>query len=142
MTPGQKAAAAGIAVGLINTVIAAATGASPKEAVLIGVGTGVVVYYIAKRKATAQQQAAARACAQSYTQSMNMRGGTSKAKSRYIAVDAPLDARSQGDASVMLWDTQSNSLVNTNVYDLRRSPTPLSVATYDQISAVYVGNGR
>jgi hypothetical protein len=145
MTPTQKAEIAGITAGILAATIGIATGDSPGKAIAKGVGTGVataaVVYYIAKRKATARQQAAARACAQSYRQSISKSSGSSKAKHRYIAVDVPLDARFQGNASVMLWDTKSNTLVNTNVYDLRRSPSPASVATYDQIPAVYVGKG-
>ena len=41
----------------------------------------------------------------------------------------------------MIWDTQSESLVGNNVYDLASPPARGATAKFDTYSAQYVGNG-
>jgi len=62
---------------------------------------------------------------------------------RYIAVDTPKDKRSAPGTKkdVMIWDTQSESLVGNNVYDVSSPPAVGATAKFDTYSAQYVGNG-
>jgi DNA replication initiation complex subunit (GINS family) len=62
---------------------------------------------------------------------------------RYIAVDTPTDNRSAPGTKkdVMIWDTQNESLVGKNVYDVQAPPKLGSSARFDTYSAQYVGNG-
>jgi hypothetical protein len=62
---------------------------------------------------------------------------------RYIAVDTPKDKRSAPGTKkdVMIWDTQSESLVGNNVYDVASPPARGATAKFDTYSAQYVGNG-
>jgi len=62
---------------------------------------------------------------------------------RYIAVETPKDQRSVPGTKkdVMIWDTQSESLVGNNVYDVANVPAVGATAKFDTYSAQYVGNG-
>lgn len=61
---------------------------------------------------------------------------------RYLAVETIPDARLQGAAAIMLWDTQTEEIVGNQVYDVEAPPPPGEVAMWDTISAQYVGVGR
>lgn len=62
---------------------------------------------------------------------------------RYIAVDTPKDKRSAPGTKkdVMIWDTESETLVGNNVYDVQSPPAVGATAKFDTYSAQYVGNG-
>jgi hypothetical protein len=62
---------------------------------------------------------------------------------RYVAVETPTDKRSAPGTKkdVMLWDTQNESLVGNNVYDVQSSPMLGSINKFDTYSAQYVGTG-
>jgi hypothetical protein len=62
---------------------------------------------------------------------------------RYIAVDTVKDERSSPKAKkvVMIWDTQSESIVGNNIYDLESPPSVGSTAKIETFSAEYVGAG-
>jgi hypothetical protein len=62
---------------------------------------------------------------------------------RYIAVETPMDKKSPPGTKkdVMLWDTQNESLVGNNVYDVTTTPTKGAMNKFDTYSAQYVGNG-
>ena len=160
MSPEQKAAIVGTAVGAATGVYAYNRGSSAQRAAAIGLGVGAAtaaaVYYVAKRRATAAQRKVAYQRAMTYERRLTVskkKSSTTKSrssskpksapkpKSRYVAVETPRDSRSVGSSSVMLWDTQADKLVNTNVYDLRSKPRVGSVATYDEYRAVYVADG-
>ena len=66
-----------------------------------------------------------------------------KKKVRYIAVDTvrSKEAPPKAKKTVMIWDTQSESLANTDVYDLETPPAVGQTAKFDTYSAEYVGNG-
>ena len=66
-----------------------------------------------------------------------------KRKVRYIAVDTvrSKEAPPQAKKSVMIWDTQSESLAATDVYDVAVTPAVGQTAKFDTYSAEYVGNG-
>ena len=66
-----------------------------------------------------------------------------KKKVRYIAVDTvrSKEAPPKAKKTVMIWDTQSESLASTDVYDLEAPPAVGQTAKFDTYSAEYVGNG-
>ena len=66
---------------------------------------------------------------------------TKAKRARYIAVDVPKDHRFKGRKAVMIWDTQSEGLVNNGVYDVATPPPVGSKVTFDTYSTQYVGNG-
>ncbi len=107
-------------------------------------GTGVfmsrlpaVIKILATYEATPEQKAVA--VERAKTAQAAMKG---KKKPRYIAVDTHPDDRAQGSNSVMLWDTQTEEIVGSNVYDVEAPPKIGEVAMWDTLSAQYVGVGR
>ena len=66
-----------------------------------------------------------------------------KKKVRYIAVDTEKNDQTSPKAkkAVMVWDTQSESLVGNSVYDVQSTPSVGSTAKFDTYSAEYVGSG-
>lgn len=62
---------------------------------------------------------------------------------RYVAIETPKDKRSAPGTKkdVMIWDTQNESLVGNNVYDVQSTPTLGSTMKFETYSAQYVGTG-
>jgi outer membrane biosynthesis protein TonB len=62
---------------------------------------------------------------------------------RYIAVDTVKDKRASPTAKkvVMIWDTQSESLVGNNVYDVSNPPPVGAKTKFETYSAEYIGAG-
>jgi hypothetical protein len=62
---------------------------------------------------------------------------------RYIAVETPMDKKSPAGTKkdVMIWDTQNESLVGNNVYDMPNVPAKGAMNKFETYSAQYVGNG-
>ena len=61
---------------------------------------------------------------------------------RIIAVDTEPDDRRQGARTIMLWDTQTEEIVGSKVYDVDTPPKLGDVAMWETYSAQYVGVGR
>ena len=66
-----------------------------------------------------------------------------KLRHRYIAVDTVKDKRaSRGTKKVvMIWDTQSETFVGNNVYDVKSTPSLGSTLVFDTYSSEYAGSG-
>ncbi len=66
-----------------------------------------------------------------------------KRKVRYIAVDTvrSKEAPPRAKKTVMIWDTQSETLANTDAYDIETPPAVGQTAKFDTYSAEYVGSG-
>ena len=148
MTPGQNAAAFGGAAALLGGSIARAAGASTGEAIAIGAVAGAVVaataYVIAKHKATERQRRLAEQRARVYYGRMSaQKKATMKQKKvRYIAVKTEANEKTtRGATPVMIWDTQSQTIVGNNVYDVEKTPAVGSTARFETHSAQYVGTG-
>jgi hypothetical protein len=62
---------------------------------------------------------------------------------RYLAVETVKDKRSAPEVKkvIMIWDTQSESLVSNDLYDVKTPPSPGSVAKFETYSAEYIGAG-
>jgi hypothetical protein len=124
---------------------ARAAGASNSEAVAIGLATGAAVgqtaYTIAKHEATERQRRTAEARAHLAYQDLSPERKARVKKNRYIVVDTVREKDSQGAKSVMIYDTQTQQVVGSNVYDVKQSPkggTSLQIEAYP---GVYVGSG-
>jgi hypothetical protein len=62
---------------------------------------------------------------------------------RYVAIETPKDKRSAPGTKkdVMIFDTQNESLVSNNVYDMQSSPALGAMLKVETYSAQYIGNG-
>jgi len=149
MTPGENAAVFGTTAGVLAGGIARAAGASTGESIAIGAATGAVVaftaYVIAKHQATERQRRIAEERARVYYGRLapEKKVALKKKHVRYIAVDTEKNEQTAPNAkkSVMIWDTQNESLVGNNVYDVQSTPSTGSTAKIDTYSAEYVGAG-
>jgi len=149
MSPGENAAVFGGIAGVAGGSIARAAGASTSESIAIGAVTGAVVaatvYVIAKHQATERQRRLAEQRARVYYGKLSSERKTAlkKHKVRYIAVDTEKNEQTSPKAkkAVMIWDTQSESIVGNNVYDVEKTPAVGSAAKFETYSAQYVGSG-
>ncbi len=149
MTPGENAAVFGSMAGMAAGGIARAAGASSAESFAIGAATGAVVgittYIIAKHQATERQRKIAEQRARVYYARLAPEKKTAlkKKKVRYIAVDTEKDSKTspKAEKAVMIWDTQSETIVGNNVYDVQDTPSVGSTAKFETYSAEYVGSG-
>jgi len=149
MTPGENAAVFGTTAGVLAGGIARAAGASTGESIAIGAATGAVVaftaYVIAKHQATERQRRVAEQRARVYYGRLapERKVALKKKKVRYIAVDTEKNEQTSPKAkkAVMIWDTQSETVVGNNVYDVESTPSVGSTAKFDTYSAEYVGSG-
>jgi K+-sensing histidine kinase KdpD len=160
LTPGENAAVFGGMAGLAAGSIARAAGASTAESFAIGAATGAIVgittYIIAKHQATERQRRIAEQRARVYygrvvaqrrrEEQLAARSGKKIAATkhpRYIAVDTERNEKTSPKAkkAVMIWDTQSETVVGNNVYDVQSPPSVGSTARFETYSAEYVGGG-
>lgn len=149
MTPGENAAVFGGMAGLAAGGIARAAGASTAESFAVGAATGAVVgittYIIAKHQATERQRRIAEQRAKVYYGRLapEKKAALKKKKVRYIAVDTEKNEKTSPKAkkAVMIWDTQSETVVGNNVYDVQSPPSVGSTAKFETYSAEYVGSG-
>jgi hypothetical protein len=149
LTPGQNAGVFGGIAAVTGAGIARAAGASPRQALAIGAAAGAVValtaYIVAKHQATERQRRLAEERARIYYAHLaqEKRQELKKKKVRYIAVDTEKNEKTSPKAkkAVMIWDTQSESVVGNSVYDVQSPPPVGSTAKFDTYSAEYVGSG-
>jgi hypothetical protein len=149
MTPGQNAAVFGSLAAVTGAGIASAAGARPGQALAIGAAAGALValtaYVIAKHQATERQRRLAEERARAYYRHLaeEKRMALKQKKVRYIAVDTEKNEKTSPKAkkAVMIWDTQSESVVGNSVYDVQTPPPVGATAKFDTYSAEYVGSG-
>jgi len=150
MTPGQNAAVFGSIAGIAGGTIARAAGASPMQSLAIGAAAGALVavtaYIIAKHQATERQRRLAEERARVYYGRLapQKKAALKKNKVRYIAVDTEKNEKTSPKAkkAVMIWDTQSETVVGNSVYDVQSPPPVGATAKFDTYSAEYVGGGQ
>ncbi|MCK9588959.1 MAG: hypothetical protein WC076_11210 [Terrimicrobiaceae bacterium] len=152
LSPGENAGLFGAAAGLATGIPLAVAGVDP--AITIPVTAGAVAiaaasaYIISKQQATERQRKIAEQRARIYLarrakQLAAQPAAAKKQKSpRYIAVQTEKSEQSQGKASVMVFDTQTNEVVGNNVYDLKSAPQVGQTAKFETYSAQYVGTGN
>jgi hypothetical protein len=145
LSPAANGVLFGTGAGALAGGAARAAGASSSEAVAIGLATGAIVgitaYVIAKHKATERQRKIAEERARLAYESAPAPKKARYQKTRYIAVDTVREKDSKGAKSVMIYDTQTQQVVGSNVYDVKQAPKEGSVSKFDTYSAEYVGSG-
>jgi hypothetical protein len=145
MSPETNGVVFGTGAGILAGGLASAAGASPSEAVAIGLATGAVAgvtaYVIAKHKATERQRRYAEERARLAYENASAQRRARYRKTRYIAVDTVREKDSSGAKSVMIYDTQTQQVVGNNVYDVKQYPKQGTVSKFDTYSAEYVGTG-
>jgi hypothetical protein len=145
LSPAANGALFGTGAGILAGGAARAAGLSTSQAAAIGLATGAVVgitaYVIAKHKATERQRKIAEERARLAYESAPAPKKAQYKKTRYIAVDTVREKDSKGAKSVMIYDTQTQQVVGSNVYDVKESPKEGSVSKFDTYSAEYVGSG-
>ena len=94
-------------------------------------------YWVAKYAATPVQREVAAENGRVVVQKMAM--SHTKAKSRYLAVTTRRDARAKTSTNVMIFDTQSESIIGSSVYDLNERPPAGQAVRFETFSASYFG---
>ena len=149
LTPGENAGLFGGIAALAGQQIASAAGVGPLGSLAIGAAAGAVValtaYVIAKHQATERQRRLAEWRARVYYRRMapDKKIALKQKRVRYIAVDTEKNEKTSPKAkkAVMIWDTQSESVVGNSVYDVQSPPPVGATAKFDTYSAEYVGGG-
>lgn len=108
---------------------------------------GSIVQYmqvVAKREATKHQREIAVARARSAVRKMAAR--KAPRKTRYLVVETAKSdpvprAKVKAAKSVMVWDTEAQSIVGNDVYDIERAPSVGAIVQFETYSAQYVGAG-
>jgi hypothetical protein len=97
--------------------------------------------FIVGYEATENQRKVAEANAHAYTAAQ--RKASPRKLPRYVAVDTAQDKRAAPTTKrvVMIWDTQSETLVGNVIYDVENVPRVGSTAIFQGNSAEYVDRG-
>jgi hypothetical protein len=118
---------------------------STAEKVVTAVVIAATIYAIARYEADQRQrEVAIMRGRQSYARMSAQRKANMKAKKvRYIAVDTERGKKSSPKAkkTVMIYDTQTQTVANNVAYDVEKTPAVGSTAKIDSYSAEYVGSG-
>ena len=130
-----RASEAGTRAGIAPT-------GSPTSAMEAGAKVTERYYWVAKYQATLEQrqvaEKTARRAAPAVVAKAKAQGRTAP---RYLAVRTRSDTRSKTRTSVMVWDTQSESIVGNSVYDLNETPRAEAHVKFETYSAPFVGSG-
>jgi len=157
LTPGENAGLFGAAAGLAVGIPLAVTGVDPSIAIPVTLGAAALAaggsYIIAKHQANERQRKVAEQRARLYMARLEKQRAAeqsssgsvakkSSKSSRYIAVQTEKSPDSKGQATVMVFDTQTNQVVGNNVYDVKSTPKVGETSKFDTYSAQYVGTGN
>ena len=93
-------------------------------------------YWVAKYAATPVQREIAEERGRAVVKKMAKRHA--KPKSRYIAVTTKRDSRAKTSTNVMIFDTQSGSIIGNSVYDLNDRPPEGQPVKFETYSASFV----
>ena len=93
-------------------------------------------YWVAKYAATPVQREIAVERGRAVVKKMAKRNV--KPKSRYIAVTTKRDSRAKTSTNVMIFDTQSESIIGNSVYDLNERPPEGQPVRFETYSASFV----
>ena len=156
LSPGENAAVMGVVAAAVTGGTLALAGVDPSITIPVAAGAallaGGAAYIVSKQQATRRQreialqharEAEARLLAEQ-NQSSSRSGASSGVKKqsapKYIAVDTVGSEQSPAKSKqVMIYDTQSKSIVGNSVYNLGQEPQSGSTAKYDMMTAQYVG---
>jgi hypothetical protein len=106
-------------------------------------GAATVITILAVREATERQRQAAQEQGHLADQQLIAQHKTrGLSKSRYVAVATVREPDSKGAKSLMIFDTQTDQVVGTHVYDVKTEPKTGQVGKFETYSAQYVGTGQ
>lgn len=118
---------------------------STAEKIVTAAVIAITIYAIARYEADQRQrEVAIMRGRQSYARMSPQRKANMKAKKvRYIAVDTERSKKTSPKAkkTVMIYDTQTNTVANNVAYDVEKAPSVGATAKIDNYSAEYVGSG-
>jgi hypothetical protein len=118
---------------------------STAEKIVTAAVIAITIYSIARYEADQRQrEVAIMRGRQSYARMSPQRRANMKAKKvRYIAVDTERSKKTSPKAkkTVMIYDTQTNTVANNVAYDVEKAPSVGTTAKIDNYSAEYVGSG-
>jgi hypothetical protein len=118
---------------------------STAEKIVTAAVIAITIYSIARYEADQRQrEVAIMRGRQSYARMSPQRKANMKAKKvRYIAVDTERSKKTSPKAkkTVMIYDTQTNTVANNVAYDVEKAPSVGTTAKIDNYSAEYVGSG-
>jgi len=97
--------------------------------------------YLAQRASAQKKAARVASSSSSSSGSGSKKPAKPKSAPRFIAVKTEREPQNKGQASVMIFDTQSNQVVGNNVYDLKAAPKVGQTSKFDTYTAEYVGSG-
>ncbi len=149
LTPEQNALLVGGTAGVAGATISSALGAPAWESLAIGAGaaavTGIATEIIAQHVASEQQRAIAEARARQYYARMaeSKKIALKKKNVRYLAVDTvnSKETSPQAKKSVMIWDTKSEQVVGSKVYDVKTPPEAGQTGQFNTYTADYIAMG-
>ena len=168
LSSGENAALFGGAAALAVGIPLAPAGVNPNVVIPVTIGAAALAaggaYVISKHQASVRQRKIAEQRARLYlaqranaqkkasrvasSPSSSSSSGSSRKKPakpkpepRFIAVKTERESQNKGQASVMIFDTQSNQVVGNNVYDLKAAPKVGQTTNFDTYTAEYVGAG-
>lgn len=97
-------------------------------------------YFVAKYQASLEQRRTAESTARRLAPKVAAKARARGRKApRFLAIRAPSDARATTATSVMVWDTQSQTIVGNDIYDLNAAPQSEATVKFETYSAQYVG---
>jgi hypothetical protein len=118
---------------------------STADKIITAAVIAITIYAIARYEADQRQrEVAIMRGRQSYAHMSAKRRADMKAKKvRYIAVDTERSKKTSPKAkkTVMIYDTQTNTVANNVAYDVEKAPSVGTTAKIDNYSAEYVGSG-
>ena len=104
-----------------------------------GAGSPKAVVIARQRKATPAQVQVAVTRITNYIDSLSDADRAVVKKARYVCVCTTQAPDSQGKVTCMAWDTQSQSFVGNNTYELVNPPPVPSTLQFDSFNAIFVG---
>ena len=106
-------------------------------------GATTVITIVAVREATERQRHVAQEQGHfAYQQLIEQHKTRGLKRSRYIAVATVREPDAKGAKSLMIFDTQTDQVVGSHVYDIKTEPKSGQVGEFETYSAEYVGTGQ
>ena len=106
-------------------------------------GATTVITIVAVREATQRQRQIAQEQGHfAYQQLIQQHKTRDLKRSRYLAVATVREPDSKGAKSLMIFDTETDQVVGSHVYDVKTEPKTGQLGKFETYSADYVGTGQ
>lgn len=111
---------------VVKVIVLASYPATPQQVQVAEQRARKAAVVVQKRRATASSSAPKKA---------------PPAPPAIVAVETSAGNSQQGEKSIMLWNTRTESFVSNKVYDIQKAPDKNDIALVAGTTALYVGNG-